>query len=616
MNIRIFCFAVGLTATGTWAQVPIFKMWVTEVYEVNPDGSYTAKCGVNCNPPHGTQDLLPGIAQPGDLINIEVTVEGWDADMDAGECNVDHEVCSISAQDCDNTHCTGGGGACTIDDNCFAPATCKRDTCDKAPLVGAFQWTIDSSTYSNGGAGPGLAPAQLPCVSNGICLGGDNDGEPCEPLNGNADCSVGGICERSLECACAYTQVLPAFPEALNDCADFAALDGGFCTCSTATCDENTCGPQAAAYIDLSVIPGYLFFQHNHLQAINLSISNYTFGAFSSATPAGVPEALSRCNGGNRPICNVDADCLRCDDTPFGSCATDDDCPLGACVPLGTCEPVANSPYYLGTLLLEATGDSCGLFTIDLIQDLDIFGDPITTFLSDSAAARLPIPIVEPLFIDLGASVPCNDGDLCTENDEFCGGDPESCAGTPKICPPGETCILGNCFGEGCTFMNVTDATWADADPLATLQFDRPGDCAIDAREPHSINDLNAKEGWDRLVLKFSCDPTELAASLRPRNFAVETDPVEVSPPFIPAAGGFEADFINRTLTIHLDRSISPGFYTCITHLDSGKAWCAGYLPADAGQDGLSSAGDINALINAINLVAGLELPIYATDIN
>ena len=41
-----------------------------------------------------------------------------------------------------------------------------------------------------------------------------------------------------------------------------------------------------------------------------------------------------------------------------------------------------------------------------------------------------------------------------------------------------------------------------------------------------------------------------------------------------------------------------------------------GYLPADAGQDGVSAAGDINALINAINLVPGLDLPIYAADIN
>ena len=67
---------MALTET-TWAQ-PIIKLWVTEVYEVNPDGSYTPKCDVNCP----TQDLPPGIAQPGDLINIEVTVEGVGLDQE------------------------------------------------------------------------------------------------------------------------------------------------------------------------------------------------------------------------------------------------------------------------------------------------------------------------------------------------------------------------------------------------------------------------------------------------------------------------------------------------------------------------------------------------------
>ena len=41
-----------------------------------------------------------------------------------------------------------------------------------------------------------------------------------------------------------------------------------------------------------------------------------------------------------------------------------------------------------------------------------------------------------------------------------------------------------------------------------------------------------------------------------------------------------------------------------------------GYLPADASQDGLSAASDINALINSINLVPGFVLPLHATDIN
>ncbi len=60
MNIRIYCVAVGIMTASTWAQVPIFKLWVTEVYEVNPDGSYTAKCGAAVCP---TQDLVAGIAR-------------------------------------------------------------------------------------------------------------------------------------------------------------------------------------------------------------------------------------------------------------------------------------------------------------------------------------------------------------------------------------------------------------------------------------------------------------------------------------------------------------------------------------------------------------------------
>ena len=98
MNKGFFCFAVGLMTTGTWAQGPIIKLWVTEVYEVNPDGSYTPKCGVDEGGERicPTQDLPPGIAQPGDLINIETTVEGWDVDSDSGACSPEGEACSVS----------------------------------------------------------------------------------------------------------------------------------------------------------------------------------------------------------------------------------------------------------------------------------------------------------------------------------------------------------------------------------------------------------------------------------------------------------------------------------------------------------------------------------------
>ncbi|MCH8148778.1 MAG: hypothetical protein IH987_12400, partial [Planctomycetes bacterium] len=122
MNKRIFCVAVGLMSACTWAEInPIFKLWVSEVYEVNPDGTYTPKCGGGCP----TQNLQIGIAMPGDLINIEVTVEGWDASTDSGRCHPEKEVCSVSAQDCVDSHCSGEvtRGQCTADSNCFLPDT-------------------------------------------------------------------------------------------------------------------------------------------------------------------------------------------------------------------------------------------------------------------------------------------------------------------------------------------------------------------------------------------------------------------------------------------------------------------------------------------------------------
>ena len=70
MNMRIFCVALGLMTASTWAQAPIFKLWVTEVYHVEDDGSYTEVCGASCNPPIGTQDLPPGIAEPSNAVII------------------------------------------------------------------------------------------------------------------------------------------------------------------------------------------------------------------------------------------------------------------------------------------------------------------------------------------------------------------------------------------------------------------------------------------------------------------------------------------------------------------------------------------------------------------
>ena len=223
-------------------------------------------------------------------------------------------------------------------------------------------------------------------------------------------------CTSDADCACAYSAVEGDF----NDCADFAAVNPGFCTCAqTGTCDGNVCGPAAAAYIDSSSLPNYVFFGQNYLATMDLNTLDYEFAAFSlDLSLGGVAEEQFRCNASPRSICNVDADC-----------------------PLGTCEFVTMSPYYLGTLLLEVMGEPCGLYTLDLVQDT-LANVPIATFLDDNNDAKMPTPIVETLLIGLGSPLPCNDDDPCTLNDVFCGGE---CAGTPIVCDPGETCLLGVC---------------------------------------------------------------------------------------------------------------------------------------------------------------------------
>ena len=155
---------------------------------------------------------------------------------------------------------------------------------------------------------------------------------------------------------------------------------------------------------------------------------------------------------------------------------------------------------------------------------------------------------------------------------------------------------------------DLTGIVFADDDPIAPLTFDQPGHCAIDAREPHDINDVTARKGWDRMVMSFSCDPASIG--LAPGDFLVSGVPAGV----VPGVLDVTIDSVANTATVMLDDKITPAQWTCIAHPGSGGQWCMGYLPTDAGQDGVSSAADINTLINSINLVT--LLPIYATDIN
>lgn len=139
------------------------------------------------------------------------------------------------------------------------------------------------------------------------------------------------------------------------------------------------------------------------------------------------------------------------------------------------------------------------------------------------------------------------------------------------------------------------------------VQVDPPL-CAIDARQPHALNNAGDAFGWRALVLTFGCDPAGM--NLQPADFGVLMDPFSVAP-FISSV---VTDGVNQTVTITLDRSIEPGYWTCITHPDSGNRWCMGYLPGDVDQSRKSTSADIVALINSLN--GGGASPDYAVDVN
>jgi hypothetical protein len=137
-----------------------------------------------------------------------------------------------------------------------------------------------------------------------------------------------------------------------------------------------------------------------------------------------------------------------------------------------------------------------------------------------------------------------------------------------------------------------------------------PPNCAIDARQPHEPLTPDALLGWDELVLMFNhCDPAGL--NLTTDDFDTTTFPRDPTLLFILA---IDSDEVAGTLSVKLNRAITPGFLTCIAHGDTSCQWCMGYLPGDAGQDGVSTVDDIDTLIDSIN---GVDVkPEYATDAN
>ena len=532
-SVGCFCLVCGVVwcfATNAWAQTPEFSVWVTEVYEQVDPYTWISKCGGDCP----TQNLPAGVAGVGDILHVVVTVEDWDDEPDRGICDLPTEECSVSAQDCQNKHCRNTGSFCRFDSDCGPGDSCVDDECYPTPLVGTYQWKVDSSGYRNAGYA-GLEPATIQC-------------------------------EEDENCWCYYDSLC------------FAGAEFGRCTCSQAVCDElsGTCGLDAVVYVDEAKPEprGFIFLTIADLAIVDYSTLDYTVGATILSYP-GVEEGDS-------------------------------------------------SPYYLGTLLLRVTENACGTFEVGLWNTVGPTGTPQDTYLIDDEGRRMPSSTVHSLTVNFPALVcpegcegvcpeclvdwcnpcegacecvydngaACDDGNPCTVDDTCLNG---VCDGVPKECPPGQVCdpATGEC---------VPDASWAD------LLGVEPPNCAIDARQPHAIDDPNEKYGWNELVLHFSKNP--IGMNLQPGDFEVQVVPFGIAP-FI---SDVVTDGTAQTVTVVLNPAIATLHWTCVSSIESGDQWCMGYVPADASQNQLSNATDIEALIDSINEIE--VLPDYATDIN
>lgn len=146
----------------------------------------------------------------------------------------------------------------------------------------------------------------------------------------------------------------------------------------------------------------------------------------------------------------------------------------------------------------------------------------------------------------------------------------------------------------------------------AHILSSNPSACAIDARQPYSINGQNPT-GWGGIELTF----TASLANAVDEDFQVQVDRLgqnaEIFTPSILSA--------SQTVTLSFGEFpnfiiMSPGELFTIKHLSSGTKVSIGYLPADANNDGLSNSVDILKLINSLNGVVQPPYAIWQTDID
>ncbi|MCH8241947.1 MAG: hypothetical protein IH897_04970 [Planctomycetes bacterium] len=174
----------------------------------------------------------------------------------------------------------------------------------------------------------------------------------------------------------------------------------------------------------------------------------------------------------------------------------------------------------------------------------------------------------------------------------------------------GDTCITisATFSSDGVQRTNTRRIIIVDLDQARAIVLTDPPDGAIDARQPHALDDPLARFGWTEIVLTFACHISEPS----PFDFVLTASDTERDAPEVENVVLLDG----HTVRLELSEPIDPGAWTMVTHEPTGARLCLGYLPGDVTGDGITAVSDIAALIDSINRVEGLSRPPYAADID
>jgi len=168
---------------------------------------------------------------------------------------------------------------------------------------------------------------------------------------------------------------------------------------------------------------------------------------------------------------------------------------------------------------------------------------------------------------------------------------------TGADCDDGDECTIDTCVALTCENTPIS---------CVNIIMGIPASGSIDARQPHTVNDAGQRQGWQEIVLLY-----EGARSPATGDFTISEVGGDGVAPALTVS-----PLASNAVTMILSEPIEPGAWTVINHDETGWKTCLGALPGDVNGDRLSSVGDINALIDAINGVFPRVLPDSSTDMD